>query len=77
MIEAGDADVHAYRFLRRHDCKETVALLRTAPNPLGLYFQQAYAREKRALESRRQRFLAARARSVPPERGVGSIEKDP
>ena len=77
LAEAGDAEVHSYRFRRRHDGKEIIALLATAANPLGLYFQQSYAREKRALDKRRQRFLAAaRPRSSPPERGAGAIEKD-
>ena len=77
LVRAGEDDVHEYRFRRRHDGKEIVALLGTATNPLGLYFQQAYARQKRALEKRRQQFLSAGGlRSSPPERAAGSIEKD-
>ena len=58
LVGVGEGEMHEYRFRRRRDGKEVVALLRTAGEPRSLYFQQAYERERRALEKRRGRFLA-------------------
>ena len=57
LVEAGEGDSHEYRFRRRRDGKEIVARFRTAAEPRSLYFQQAYERERRALEKRREKFL--------------------
>ena len=72
LSEAGEADSHQYRFRRRHDGKEIVAVLRTAAEPRSLHYQQAYEREKRALEKRRATFLTG---YQEPRRASG-IETD-
>ena len=58
LTEPGAVDVHGYRFRRRGDGKEIVALLKTAAEPRSLYYQQAYERERRKLEKKRAGFLA-------------------
>ena len=58
LAGVGEADTHEYRFRRRSDGKEIVALLKTAANPRSLYFQQACERERRKLEKKRAGFLA-------------------
>lgn len=58
LVTAGDSDCHHYRFHRRYDGTQIIALLRTAPAPRSLQFQQQYERERRRLESKRERFRA-------------------
>ncbi len=58
LVEAGSADCHEYRFRRHSDAKTVVASLRTGADPRSLYFQQAYERERRQLEKKRENFLA-------------------
>ncbi len=71
LVEPGTADTHGYRFRRRSDGKEIVALLRTAADPRSLYFQQAYERERRKLEKKRGWFLAGcQHPAYSPGRGV-------
>lgn len=58
LLTPGDEDSHHYRLRRRSDGAQTVALLRTAPAPLSLQFQQRYDRQRRALEKKRAQLLA-------------------
>ena len=57
LISVGETNCHQYRFHRRHDGAQVLALLKTANAPRSLQFQQEYEREKRYLESRRAALL--------------------
>lgn len=59
LLAAGDADQHQYRFTRRADGAQTVALLRTSAAPKSLQFRQGYDRQLRKLEAKRAVFLAS------------------
>ena len=65
LLTPGDADIHAYRFRRRSDDAHLTVQLRTAPNPHSLQYRQRYERQRRALEEKRARLLAA---NPPPPR---------
>ena len=58
LAGAGATDTHEYRFRRRADGKEVVALLRTGADPRSLHHRQAYERTRRKLEQKRASFLA-------------------
>ena len=58
LVAAGDLDGHHYRFRRRSNEAQIIALLRTAPAPRSLQFQQQYERERRRLESKREQLRA-------------------
>ena len=57
LVAVGETDCHQYRFHRRYDGAEIVALLRTTNAPRSLQFQQEYERERRCLESKRATLL--------------------
>ena len=59
LLSEGEADTHAYRFRRRSDDAQITVQLRTAPEPRSLQYQQRYERQRRALEEKRARLLAA------------------